>query len=104
MNLKSKVVENLDARQTAIEYSKALKRDIRIAEENQNPLSVQIETELRKVCKIPTEDSIDNFPELKAIIEGQKEKEKHGLGIWKRELRKVMKENKLSEKEIEEEE
>jgi len=102
--MKSKTEENLNARQTAIEYCKALKRDIRMAEENQNPLSVQIETELRKVCKIQTEESIENFPELKAIIDEQKEKEKHGLGIWKKELKKVMKENKFSEEDTKEEE
>lgn len=102
--MKSKLEENLDARQTAIEYCKALKRDIQRDEENQNPLSVQIETELRKVCNILIEESIDSFPELKAIIDEQKEKEKHGLGIWKKELRKVMKENKFSEEDTKGEE
>lgn len=101
--MKSKL-ENLDARQTAIEYCKALKRDIQRDEENQNSLSVQIETELRKVCKIQPEESIENFPELKAVIDEQKEKDKHGLGIWKKELRKIMKENKFSEEDIKEEE
>lgn len=99
-----KVSENLNTKQTAIETCKALKRDIRKAERNQYPLSAQIESELRKVCKIPTEESIDNFPELKAVIDEQKKKEKHGLGIWVKELKKVMKENKISEKEIGEDE
>ena len=95
--------ENLEANQIAIEYCKGLKRDIKSSEENKRPLSVQIESELRKVCKLSFEISLENFPELKAVVDEQKRKEVNGLKIWKKELKKVMKENNLSEKDIEEE-
>jgi hypothetical protein len=95
--------ESLEPREIAIEYCKAIRKDIKTAKEIPHPLSKQIEEELRKVCKIPSEESLDKYPELKAEVDYQKNLEVRAIKIWEKEIQKVMKENSLTKEDIKEE-
>jgi hypothetical protein len=97
-------MENLETRQTAIEYCKGIRRDIKKSKEETHPLSKQIEESLKKICKIPIEENLDKYPELKAEVKTQKALEDKALITWKKEVQKVMKENNLTEEDIKEEE
>jgi hypothetical protein len=92
-----------ETKQKAIEYCKAIRRDIKTAKEVVHPLSKLIEEELRKVCKIPSEESLDKYPELKAEVDYQKNLEVRAIKIWEKEIQTVMKEHNLSKEDIKEE-
>lgn len=95
---------DLDARQTVIEYCKAIRRDIKKSKEETHPLSKQIEESLKKICKISPEENLDKYPELKAEVKTQKTLEDKALITWEKEVQKVMKKNNLTEEDIKEEE
>lgn len=101
--MKKQEIESSDPREVAIEYCKALRKDIKRSKAEVHPISKRIEDELKKVCKIPTEENLDKYPELKAIVEKQKSLEIKTEKVWKTELQKVMRKNSLTEKDIKEE-
>ena len=96
-------MENLDAKQIAIEYCKSIRRDIKNAKSIRN-ISVQMEESFKKIYKIPREGNLDKFPELKAEVDNQKKLEERAIEIWEQEVQKIIKENNLSEEDIKEKE
>ena len=95
--------ENLDARETAIEYCKEVRRDMKNITE-MRPISKQMEESFKEICEIPTEENLDKYPELKAEVDKQRKLEDKAIKLWEKEIKKVMKENNLSEEDIKEEE
>jgi hypothetical protein len=96
-------IENIEARELAIEYCRNIRGDIKKSKETTRPISKQIEESLRAICKIPTKENLDKYPELKAEVDKQKTLENKALITWEKEVTKVMRKNNLTEKDIKEE-
>jgi hypothetical protein len=97
-------MENSDSKQTAIEYCKIIRKDMKQLRETSHPISQQMEESFKKICKIPIDENLDKYPELKAEVDKQKAFEVQALILWEKEVQRVMKENNLTEKDIKEEE
>jgi len=88
------------AREDAIAKCKHLQAQIRGVG---RPMSVQMEEEFRRICKISLDESLTKYPELQAQVDAQKASEKRVNEILKAELMQLMKENNLTEEDLKDE-